>query len=115
MTFVHPQSKKYGALGHVISDMDTKKPIVVEDGQIVRSTVTSIEKGSNGDPGEKLARFSSDREIVGNITKNSPFGIFGELNREIKNGIMDKPLPIALSHQVKEGPAKILTVVDDDK
>ncbi|WP_462412144.1 SpoIVB peptidase [Neobacillus sp. Marseille-QA0830] len=115
MTFIHPESKKYGALGHVISDMDTKKPIVVEDGQIVRSTVTSIEKGSNGDPGEKLARFSSDREIVGNIKKNSPFGIFGELNKELKNGIMDKPLPIALSHQVKEGPAKILTVVDNDK
>ncbi|MBS4215734.1 SpoIVB peptidase [Neobacillus rhizophilus] len=115
MTFIHPQSKKYGALGHVISDMDTKQPIVVEDGQIVRSTVTSIEKGSNGDPGEKLARFSSDREIVGNIKKNSPFGIFGELNKELKNGVLDKPLPIALSHQVKEGPAKILTVVDDDK
>ena len=62
MTFYHPKTKKYGALGHVISDMDTKKPIVVEDGQIVRSTVTSIEKGSNGDPGEKLARFSSDRK-----------------------------------------------------
>lgn len=25
---------------------------------------------------------------------------------------MDKPMPIALSHQVKEGPAQILTVVD---
>jgi stage IV sporulation protein B len=115
MTFVHPESKKYGALGHVISDMDTKQPIVVEDGQIVRSTVTSIEKGSNGDPGEKLARFSSDREIVGNIQKNSPFGIFGEMVKELKNGVMDNPLPIALSHQVKEGPAKILTVVNDDR
>ena len=115
MTFFHPNSKKYGALGHVISDMDTKKPIVVDDGQIVRSTVTSIEKGSNGDPGEKLARFSSDKEVIGNIKSNSPFGIFGELNRDIKNGIMDKPMSIALSHQVKEGPAKILTVVEDDE
>jgi stage IV sporulation protein B len=115
MTFYDPKSMKYGALGHVISDMDTKKPIVVEDGQIVRSTVTSIEKGSNGDPGEKLARFSSDREIIGDIKRNSPFGIFGELNKDISNGISDKPLPIALSHQVKEGPAQILTVVDNDK
>ncbi|MFE8702537.1 SpoIVB peptidase [Cytobacillus sp. FJAT-54145] len=115
MTFYHPGSKKYGALGHVISDMDTKKPIVVEDGQIVRSTVTSIEKGANGDPGEKLARFSSDREVIGDITRNSPFGIFGKLNRDMSNGIMDKPMPIALSHQVKEGPAQILTVVDNDE
>lgn len=95
--------------------MDTKKPIVVEDGQIVRSTVTSIEKGSNGNPGEKLARFSSDKEIIGNIVRNSPFGIFGELNRDMKNGIFDKPMPIALSHQVKEGAAQILTVVDNDE
>ncbi|CAG9609296.1 SpoIVB peptidase [Pseudoneobacillus rhizosphaerae] len=115
MTFYEPKSMKYGALGHVISDMDTKKPIVVADGQIVRSTVTSIEKGSNGDPGEKLARFSSDREVIGNIKRNSPFGIFGELNKDISNGISDKPLPISLSHQVKEGPAQILTVVDNDK
>lgn len=115
MTFYEPKSMKYGALGHVISDMDTKKPIVVADGQIVRSTVTSIEKGSNGDPGEKLAHFSSDREVIGNIKRNSPFGIFGELNKDISNGISDKALPISLSHQVKEGPAQILTVVDNDK
>jgi len=115
MTFYHPDSKKYGALGHVISDMDTKKPIVVDDGEIVRSTVTSIEKGSSGNPGEKLARFSSDREVIGNITTNSAFGIFGELNQQLTNGIMDKPMPITLSDQVKEGPAQILTVVDDDK
>ena len=115
MTFYHPDSKKYGALGHVISDMDTKKPIVVHDGQIVRSTVTSIEKGANGSPGEKLARFSNEKDIIGNIKTNSPFGIFGELSKEIKNGIMDTPLPIALSSEVKEGPAKILTVVGGDK
>jgi stage IV sporulation protein B len=115
MTFIDPKSKKYGALGHVISDMDTKKPIVVEDGQIVKSTVTSIEKGSNGNPGEKLARFSSDHEVIGDIQQNSPFGIFGNLHKIIKNGKYDKPLPIALSNQVKEGPAKILTVVNGDK
>ncbi|MCJ8006779.1 SpoIVB peptidase [Lederbergia wuyishanensis] len=115
MTFYEPKTKKYGALGHVISDMDTKKPIVVDDGQIVNSTVTSIEKGKNGTPGEKLARFSSDKNVIGNIKTNSPFGIFGVLKQNIKNGVMDKPLPIALSNQVQEGPAKILTVVEGNK
>ncbi|RFU65646.1 SpoIVB peptidase [Peribacillus glennii] len=112
MTFFDPGTKKYGALGHVISDMDTKKPIVVKDGHIVRSTVTSIEKGSNGDPGEKLARFSSNRQIIGNINRNSPFGIFGKLNQSVNNGVADEPIPITLSHEVKDGPAKILTVVN---
>lgn len=115
MTFYDPVSKKYGALGHVISDMDTKKPIVVQNGQIMKSTVTSIEKGSSGNPGEKLARFSSDREVIGNITDNSPFGIFGTLSKPVDNGIFTKPIPVALSSQVKEGPAKMLTVVENDK
>lgn len=115
MTFYEPKSKKYGALGHVISDMDTKKPIVVNNGEIVRSTVTSIEKGSNGNPGEKLARFSSDKEIIGDINRNSPYGIFGELNQKIKNNIYDQAIPIALSSQVKTGKAQILTVVENDE
>lgn len=115
LTFYDPNSKKYGALGHVISDMDTKKPIVVDNGQIVESTVTSIEKGKNGAPGEKLARFSDNRDVIGNITNNSPFGIFGALHKGLDNGISKQPLPIALSHQVKEGPAKILTVTSGDK
>lgn len=115
MTFYHPESKKYGALGHVISDADTRKPIIVKNGQVVSSTVTSIEKGSSGDPGEKLARFAENKEIIGNIKTNSPFGLFGSLKKQIPNGKMDEALPITLSHQVKEGPAQILTVVDGTK
>ncbi|MFC7370458.1 SpoIVB peptidase [Fictibacillus iocasae] len=115
LTFFEPKSFKYGALGHVISDMDTKKPIIVNNGEILRSTVTSIEKGSNGHPGEKLARFSNDQHTLGSITRNSPFGIFGKLNERMDNGGWDKPLPVAFSDQVKEGPAKILTVVNGSK
>lgn len=117
LTFYDPESKKYGALGHVISDVDTQKPIVVHDGQIIRSSVTSIEKGLNGEPGEKLASFSEKRQVLGTINKNSSFGIFGELttDKEIKNEIQDKEMPIALANQVKEGPAKILTVVEGEK
>lgn len=112
MTFYDPKTKKYGALGHVISDMDTKKPIEIHKGKIVDSNVVSIEKGKNGLPGEKNAQFSAKDKSIGNITKNSPFGIFGKLKKEMKNGVMDEPIPIALSNQVKEGPAKILTVID---
>ncbi|MDQ0208952.1 SpoIVB peptidase [Alkalicoccobacillus murimartini] len=116
MTFYDPATKKFGALGHVISDSDTHKPIMVHDGEVLRSSVSSIEKGLHGDPGEKLASFSKDREILGSINKNSSFGIFGTLNKaDLKNEVMDEELPIALSNQIKEGPAKILTVVSGEK
>ncbi|TMN20765.1 SpoIVB peptidase [Lentibacillus cibarius] len=115
MTFYDPETKNYGALGHVISDMDTQKPIEIHNGSVVRSKVTSIEKGNNGTPGEKQAKFSVKDKKIGSITKNSPFGIFGKLNKKIKNGKYDKPMPIALPHEVKEGPAKILTVLDGEE
>ncbi|SDL62987.1 SpoIVB peptidase [Sediminibacillus halophilus] len=115
MTFYDPVSKKYGALGHVISDMDTRKPIEIHKGTIVRSNIKAIEKGDNGTPGEKRAEFSANEKKLGNITKNTPFGVFGKLDEKIKNGKIDKAMPIALSHEVKEGPAKILTVVHGEK
>lgn len=115
LTFYEPKTQQYGALGHVISDMDTRMPIVVKDGYIVPSKVTSIQKGKNGAPGEKLARFISESEIAGNIEKNNQFGIFGKLKKELKNGVIDHPIPVGLSHEVKKGPAQILTVVDNDQ
>ncbi|USG63630.1 SpoIVB peptidase [Brevibacillus ruminantium] len=115
LTFYEPNTKAYGALGHVISDVDTGQAIVVGDGQIVRASVTSIEKGQSGNPGEKFARFYNESEVLGNISKNSPFGIFGKMKEEPKRGLYPDPIPIALAEQVKEGPAKILTVVEGQK
>src|SRR5699024_6457527 len=113
MTFYEPKSGKYGALGHVISDMDTKKPLDIDDGSILESKVTSIEKGNNGNPGEKQATFSSSKNKIGTISKNSPFGIFGKLTKNLKSS--EKAMPIGLSDEVKKGPAKILTVIHGEK
>ncbi len=117
MTFYEPESKRYGALGHVISDIDTKKPVSVLNGQLLRSSVTSISRGINGEPGEKLASISKDREILGTIQKNSALGIYGTLNEtvQLKNNVYDQPLPISTASEVKEGPAKILTVLDGEE
>lgn len=113
VSFYDPQSKKYGALGHVISDVDTRKPIEIHDGKIVRSTVTKIAKGNNGIPGEKQAKFSMKDKQLGTVTKNSPFGIFGKMDTDLLND--GERMPIALSNDVEEGPAKILTVIDGEE
>ena len=109
LTFYDPASTRYGALGHVISDADTKSPIVVRDGTVYKSTITSIDKGESGNPGEKLARFSEDSQKIGTISANTPFGIFGKLTTPYEG---EKAVPIALSKEVEKGSAEILTVVD---
>jgi stage IV sporulation protein B len=115
LTFYDPKHKVYGALGHVITDMDTGKPIRVGDGKVVKSNVTSIQKGESGEPGEKRAIFFQENQVIGNIQKNTPFGIFGKMNSPPGEGLMNREIPVALAEQVTEGPAKILTVVDGQK
>lgn len=115
ITFYEKQSGKYGALGHVISDADTKKPLEIHEGKIVPSIVTNIEKGNQGFPGEKQAKFSMKDEQLGTIHKNSPFGVFGKMNNNHPLVDQQQPMPIAFANEVKKGPAEILTVIEGEK
>ncbi|WP_342414730.1 SpoIVB peptidase [Paenibacillus sp. FSL R10-2782] len=112
LTFYAPDQGVYGALGHVITDMNTQTPIVVGSGEIVQSNVTSIAKSQSGEPGEKRAHFLKDHRVLGNIERNTNFGIFGKMSDEPQYGLYSKPIPVALANEVKEGPAEILTVLE---
>lgn len=112
LTFYAPEQGVYGALGHVITDMNTGTPIVVGSGHIVQSSVTSISKSQDGDPGEKRAVFLKESQVLGNVQSNTDFGIFGKMTRNPEHSLYKQPIPIAMSSEVKEGPAQILTVVD---
>jgi len=115
ISFYEEETGKYGALGHTISDSDTKKPIELHKGKLVRSNVTAIEKGNDGIPGEKQAKFSMQDKQLGSITKNSPYGIFGKLKTKELDKNHAKPMSIGLSHEVEKGPAEIWTVLKDEK
>ncbi|KGE17953.1 SpoIVB peptidase [Paenibacillus wynnii] len=112
LTFYDPNQNVYGALGHVITDMNTGTPIVVGSGHIIQSSVTSISKSQDGDPGEKRATFLKESQVLGNVESNTQFGIFGKMTRNPDHSLYQEPIPIALGSEVKEGPAQILTVVD---
>lgn len=115
LTFYSPDQKAYGALGHVITDMDTQTPIEVGSGEIVHSNVTSIAKSQNGEPGEKRAQFTRENKILGNIERNTPFGIFGKMSAVPDHGLSKEAIPVAFADEVKEGPAEIYTVVNGQK
>lgn len=115
LTFYAPDQGVYGALGHVISDMDTQTPIEVGEGQILESSVMSINKSQTGEPGEKRAQFVKEGKVLGNIERNTQFGIFGKMNEEPEHSYNSKALPVAFAEDVKEGPAQILTVVNGQK
>jgi len=115
LTFYSPEHGVYGALGHVITDMDTQTPIEVGSGEIVHTSVTSISKSQNGEPGEKRANFFENGKVLGTIQKNTEFGIFGKMNENPEHGLYKHAIPVAFAEEVKEGPAKILTVLSGQK
>lgn len=115
MTFYDQQSKLYGALGHVITDSDTNQPIDIEQGKIVAASVSGIQQGKRGHPGEKIGVFIDEDKVLGDIKNNTRFGIYGTLYGELPNEVYPTPIPVGSMSQVTEGPAEMLTVLDDQK
>jgi len=115
LSFLDPVSKKYGALGHVITDADTNQKIEVFNGKIVASTIYAIEKGKRGHPGEKIGSFDPNSAFTGTIEKNTMTGIFGTISGQVVNPYYKEAIPVGWESEVKVGPAKIYTVIQGEK
>lgn len=111
MTFYDPETDTFGALGHGITDVDSGVLVDISAGSILKSKVASVQKARKTIPGEIVGIFYESDNPYGKIKKNTSFGIYGKLYN-IKSQRNIKPLPIALSYQVKEGPAKILSTIE---
>lgn len=118
LTFYHQESGIYGALGHVITELDSNEPLTINNGLIVTADVVDIKTAQEGQPGEKGGIFRNNEDILGTIKKNNSYGIFGRIkNLEQKEFITPLPanIPLGLASQVETGPAEILTVIEGKK
>ncbi len=113
LSFYHPNSGIYCALGHVITDSSTSRDIDVTSGMIVAAHILGIHQGSRGQPGEKIGSFSGEDDIIGTINRNTRFGIFGKLNTIPANPYFTEPIPVALADEVMPGPAHLYTVLQE--
>lgn len=112
VTFYDPTTNSFAALGHGITDIDTEELINIDSGEFVTTRVLNIAKGKSGTPG-KIQGSIENQSNIGTITKNSKFGIYGNvldplsLNLDYSNQI-----DIALREEIKLGNAKILCSLD---
>jgi len=110
LTFYDPVRHRFGALGHVITDVDTGQA-VEGTGSLHDSEIVGMVKGIVGRPGEKKGRFINTPMQLGHIEKNTPFGVFGSMNQQPPHGLLGQLVPVALPSQVHGGPAQMFTVV----
>lgn len=103
LTFVDPETQIFGAVGHGISDVDTKDLLPIHTGILSKAKVRHLVKGEVGAPGEVEGSLTG--EICGKITRNTEHGIYGIAAEEVPT---QGEYPIALKNQVENGRAVIL-------
>ena len=113
LTFYSPKHYSYAALGHGISDEDSKELISVSSGEIFDANVVSITKGRNEYPGE-LKGFLNENEKCGDIDINSKNGIYGNYSGDEKFNIREK-VEVASKNEVQLGKAKIRCTIDESQ
>lgn len=111
LTFYSPEYNGFAALGHGISDDDSKGLIEVGEGEIYDAKVLSITKGRNDYPGE-LKGFLNENEKYGDININSKNGIYGNYSGDTEINTREK-IEVASKNEVELGKAKILCTVDE--
>ena len=72
LSYIDPETKIFGALGHEIVESNTNTVVEIKSGIIFRNYITGIDKSSNGIPGSKNAKFYYDT-TYGKILKNVNF------------------------------------------
>ncbi|MBR1377039.1 MAG: SpoIVB peptidase [Bacilli bacterium] len=111
LTYIDPNTKIFGALGHEITDNNSGIKLDVADGKIYTSVVTGSTRSEDGVPGEKNARYNSN-DILGSVAENTIHGVFGTYTGNINETKLYK---VATPKEVEKGKAKILTVIKDSK
>ena len=79
LTYIDPESRIFGALGHEILESNTISKFEIKDGKIYDAYVSSIVKSRNGKAGEKNAVYDKN-DIYGIVEENEISGIFGKLS-----------------------------------
>lgn len=110
LTYIDPNTKLFGALGHEIIEKNTGQKLEISNGKIYSSTVTGITRSDIGKPGEKNAKYDSTK-VFGEVLENTSRGIFGNYTDDVPN---KKLYQVAKNNDVKPGEATIFTVINEN-
>jgi stage IV sporulation protein B len=103
----------FGTLGHGITDVDTGVLLDLKGGELYRTKILGITKGSSGEPGELQGYINMvAANEIGNIESNTELGVFGKMNEDEADEYADNWMPIALKQDIQTGKAWIYSNLD---
>ena len=104
LTWYDPETGVFAALGHGINDVDTNLLMPLQSGSIMTSTVTDVQKGEQGAPGQLQGAFELESNL-GDLYANTAGGIFGLATEDLD--VSAEALPVASRAEVRTGAAVI--------
>ena len=109
ITYVDPETGRYGSLGHGICDGQSGALIPLGEGDLIDASVERVQKGEVGEPGALQGRFD-EQDTLGTVEKNTTSGIFGVLGaQDMIEGL--SALETVPAEEVRTGPCTILSNV----
>lgn len=111
LTYIDPENRIFGALGHEIIESTTASKFEIKDGKIFDASVSSIVKSRNGSAGEKNATYDKTN-VYGVVDGNEISGIFGKYTEAIDD---KNKIEVGKKDEVTTGNATIRTVISENK
>ena len=111
LSYIDPETKIYGALGHEILESNINEIIEIKRGDIFENKITSITKSFDGTPGSKNSTYQFEN-IYGDVKKNTSVGIYGNYTYELPDKEL---LKVANANEIQIGEAYISTVLKDQE
>ena len=111
VTFIDPNTKEFGGLGHGICDGDTGEIISMESGEVRSVILGGVHKGEAGKPGELTGILTEEDQ--GDLYKNSECGVFGIITGDLKTD--SNAMPLGKKEDVHSGNATIISTVKNGK
>lgn len=113
LTFVNSTTKRFGSLGHAITENGSTEPIEISGGNIYKGRILGVKKGSTGKAGELMGTFSRE-DIEGSVDKNCEYGVFGYLDNVETFTNNKTSIEIGGRLSASPGDAKILSCIDGE-
>ena len=110
LTYVDPETKVYGILGHSLNMSQTNKRIEVKSGYSYNATIVNFTRSKDGNPGSKNANINK-KEVFGTIEENTKYGVFGKAANVSNNDLIE----VGKIDDVSLGKAYIYTSNLDNK
>ncbi|MDE7328689.1 MAG: SpoIVB peptidase [Clostridia bacterium] len=107
-TMTYSDGKNFYSLGHAIKDMNGDD-VTAKEGSIYNANIVGFVKGQKGKAGELSGSFSTLGNSLGSITANNNYGLYGELNSEVENGMQ---VTLGSKSDAQPGTAYIYTTID---